>query len=90
MYINDKEIKLSELEQRADEFFMDYVNDIRFCEKTDTERLIGKECDSIINSAFGEITKEQKDAIVYAEAANEELGFIKGYIHAMRNMLKID
>lgn len=90
MYINDKEIKLSELERRADEFYMDYVNDIRFCTKSETEKLIDKECDNIINSAFGEITKEQEDAIVYAEAANEELGFIKGYIHAMRNMLKVD
>lgn len=90
MYINDKKIKLSELEQRADEFFMDYVNNIRFCEKTDTERLIDEECDSIINSAFGEITKEQDDAITEVEAANQEFWFVKGYIHAMRNMLKID
>lgn len=90
MYINDKEIKLSELEQRADEFYMDFINNPKYWTQSDTEGQIDKECDSLINSVFGKITKEQSDAITEAEAANEELGFIKGYIHAMRNMLKID
>ncbi|MDD6490377.1 MAG: hypothetical protein PUG48_11335 [Clostridia bacterium] len=90
MIIGNKEIKLSELEQRADEIYLDYVNNIRFYTTSETEKRISKECDSIINSAFSEITEEQSEAIVHTKAVNEELGFIKGYIHAMRNMLKVD
>ena len=90
MYINDKEIKLSELEQRADEFYMDFINNPKYYIRAESEKQIDKECVNLINSAFGEITEEQSNAIMNAEAANEELGFIKGYIHAMRNMLKVD